>query len=358
MLTLTPTRVLIIEDSRATREFMRRSLNAEAGIEVVGTAGDVFEARDLILRLKPDLCTLDLELPGMDGLTFLRQLLPQYPIPMIVVSSLTQPGMGHAMKALECGAVDVVPKPSSQHGLDLEGMMESLIEKIHNHRQYRIQWRISAPASGNEEAVSAPSARILEKNKIIVVGASTGGPIAVCDLVKRFPVDMPGTVIVIHMPSGFTTLFARRLNEEVGVKVKEAEDGEVIETGKVLIAPAGRQCRIRAVGPVRRIALGEETKVNGHAPAVDPLFFSAAEQVGADTYGVLLTGMGRDGALGLLSLREAGAFTVAQSEETCVVYGMPKAAIDMGAVDVVADLRQIPHELVKRIRSEKAALIR
>ncbi|MBL8994953.1 MAG: chemotaxis-specific protein-glutamate methyltransferase CheB, partial [Spirochaetia bacterium] len=318
MITLTPTRVLIIEDSRATREFMRRSLNAEAGIEVVGTAGDVFEARDQILRLKPDLCTLDLELPGMDGLTFLRQLLPQYPIPMIVVSSLTQPGMGHAMKALECGAVDVVPKPSSEHGLDLKGMMTSLIEKIHNHRQYRIQWRMSAV---NEDIDSTPSARILEKNKVIVVGASTGGPIAVHDFVKRFPVDMPGTVIVIHMPSGFTTLFAKRLNEEVGVNVKEAEDGEVIETGKVFIAPAGRQCRIRAAGSMRRIVLGEEAKVNGHSPAVDPLFFSAAEEVGADTYGVLLTGMGRDGAHGLLKLREAGAFTFAQSEETCVVYG-------------------------------------
>lgn len=354
MITLTPTRVLIIEDSRSTREFMRRSLNAEDGIEVVGTAGDVFEARDLILRLKPDLCTLDLELPGMDGLTFLRQLLPQYPIPMIVVSSLTQPGMSHAMKALECGAVDVVPKPSSQHGLDLKGMMESLVEKIHQHRQYRIQWRLSA--AGDDGA--APSASAPGKNKTIVVGASTGGPIAVHDLVKRFPVDMPGTVIVIHMPSGFTTLFARRLNEEVGVDVKEAEDGEVIETGKVLIAPAGRQCRVKSVGAVRRIVLGEEAKVNGHAPAVDPLFFSAAEEIGAETYGVLLTGMGRDGALGLLRLREAGGFTMAQSEETCVVYGMPKAAIDMGAVDAVADLRQIPHELVKRLRSEKAAQAR
>ena len=318
-------RVLVVEDSRVYRDMLVSSINKDPALTVVGTAGDPFEARDKIIEYHPDVMTLDIEMPKMDGIEFVRKLMPQYPIPVVMVSSLSD----KVFDALQAGAVDFVVKPRTSDRKQLDAFLT---------KELPVKIKVASTASIGKIKSSTrcvePARRLAnDRNIVIAIGASTGGTEAIAAVVKDFPPDMPGTVIVQHMPVGFTQMFAKRLNDQSRVKVKEAENGDTIMPGHVLIAPGGnQQMRVVKVGNNYQVSLKEGHKVNGHCPSVDVLFDSVADVVGKDALGIILTGMGRDGASGLLKMKEAGAVTIGQDESTCVVYGMPKVAYDIGAV--------------------------
>lgn len=318
-------RVLVVEDSRVYRDMLVSSINKDPALTVVGTAGDPFEARDKIIEYHPDVMTLDIEMPKMDGIEFVRKLMPQYPIPVVMVSSLSD----KVFDALQAGAVDFVVKPRTSDRKQLDAFLT---------KELPVKIKVASTASigkiKSSTRCAEPARRLAnDRNIVIAIGASTGGTEAIAAVVKDFPPDMPGTVIVQHMPVGFTQMFAKRLNDQSRVKVKEAENGDTIMPGHVLIAPGGnQQMRVVKVGNNYQVSLKEGHKVNGHCPSVDVLFDSVADVVGKDALGIILTGMGRDGASGLLKMKEAGAVTIGQDESTCVVYGMPKVAYDIGAV--------------------------
>ena len=318
-------RVLVVEDSRVYRDMLVSSINKNPALTVVGTAGDPFEARDKIIEYHPDVMTLDIEMPKMDGIEFVRKLMPQYPIPVVMVSSLSD----KVFDALQAGAVDFVVKPRTSDRKQLDAFLT---------KELPVKIKVASTASigkiKSSTRCAEPARRLAnDRNIVIAIGASTGGTEAIAAVVKDFPPDMPGTVIVQHMPVGFTQMFAKRLNDQSRVKVKEAENGDTIMPGHVLIAPGGnQQMRVVKVGNNYQVSLKEGHKVNGHCPSVDVLFDSVADVVGKDALGIILTGMGRDGASGLLKMKEAGAVTIGQDESTCVVYGMPKVAYDIGAV--------------------------
>jgi len=347
-------RVLIVDDSALVRDILSKGLSADPGIEVIGTAPDVYVARDLIIKLKPDVLTLDIEMPKMDGIEFLRRLMPQYPLPVVVVSSLTQRGKLITMQALEAGAVDFVPKPATDVARGLSEMMLELRTKIKiastanvSHWKNR-QVEFSPKVSKDETALGKALAE--STDKVIAIGASTGGTEAIKKVIEKLPPYMPGIVIVQHMPKGFTKTFADRLNETSYMQVKEAEDGDRVINGRVYIAPGDYHMKIYRSGGQYKIQIVEGEKVNGHRPSVDVMMFSVAEHVGANAYGVILTGMGNDGAKGLKAMKEAGAKTIGQNEATCVVYGMPKVAFDIGAVDMQLPLDDIPNALIRLVK--------
>lgn len=324
-------RVLIIDDSALARELLKKGLSSDPRIEVVGTAPDVYVGRDKIVFLKPDVLTLDIEMPRMDGIDFLRRLMPQYPLPVIIVSALAEPGARATLDALQYGAVDFVLKPSSRIGTPLEEMIEELRSKIYVAAETNVsKWR-------RREKKPAPKPRpkvlVGSTDKVVAVGASTGGTVALRTMIEAFPRDIPGTVVVQHMPPIFTRMFAERLNETALVEVKEAEDGDRVLTGRVLIAPGGYQLDVERSGGEYRVRCREGDKVNGHCPSVSVLFDSVAEHVGPNAVGVMLTGMGRDGADGMLHMRQAGGRTLAQDEASSVVFGMPKEAYTNGGAE-------------------------
>ena len=326
-------RVLVVEDSLTFRELLVRSLSSDSCLEVVATASDPYEARDAILEYHPDVMTLDIELPKMNGIEFLRKLMPQYPIPTVVISALSD----KVFDALGAGAVDFVNKPSGMSADKLATFMRTeLAIKI------KIASTVKVGGLKKPELKSnILTGKVGRQDLVVAIGASTGGTEAIYDVIRNFGKDIPGTLIVQHMPPGFTAMYADRLNNQCEVSVKEAKTGDKVIPGQVLIAPGDAHMRLIKVGGVYQVDCRTGPKVSGHCPSVDVLFESVAKVAGSKALGIILTGMGKDGADGLLAMRKAGARTVGQNEASCVVYGMPKVAYDIGAVEVQCDLQQI-----------------
>ncbi len=340
-----PIRVLVVEDSIVFRELLVQNLNRDPAIQVVATAKDPFEARDAILACKPDVMTLDVELPRMSGIEFLRKLMPQYPLPVVVISSLSD----KVFDALNAGAVDFVAKPAVTSRAQLEDF-------IRNELLVKIKIASTAKIGNIKKAVMAQEHQLSvsgKKNLIVAIGASTGGTEAIFDVVKDFGTDIPGVVVVQHMPPGFTEMYAKRLNDQCRIRVKEAVTGDRVMPGSMLIAPGGdMHMQLVKVSGSYHVECKKGPKVNGHCPSVDVLFDSVARTAGADAVGIILTGMGGDGAKGLLAMRKAGARTIGQDESTCVVYGMPKVAYDLGAVqhqEKLSDIAKRTYALLNKM---------
>jgi two-component system chemotaxis response regulator CheB len=336
-------RVLVVDDSAVVRSIFTEELSRDPGIEVVGSAPDPYVARDKIAALKPDVVTLDVEMPRMDGITFLRKLMRYYPLPVIVVSSLTQAAGELAMEALEAGAVDVMCKPGAAYSVG--DMSVDLIDKIKAAAKVRMRPKsVSAtPPQPTRLALTRTT------NKVVAIGASTGGTEALRVVLEQFPANAPGTLVVQHMPEHFTRSFAERLNALCAVEVKEAEDGDSVTPGRVLIAPGNRHLLLRRSGARYYAQVKDGPLVCRHRPSVEVLFNSVAQFAGGNAVGVILTGMGGDGAQAMLHMKEAGAFTIAQDEASCVVFGMPKEAIKLGGAAVVEDLTRIPARIMQAV---------
>ena len=343
-------RVLIVDDSALVRKILSEELARDPEIEVVGTAMDPYIARDMIVQLKPDVITLDIEMPRMDGLTFLRKLMKHYPLPVIVVSSLTKKGGDLALEALEAGAVDVMCKPGAAYTVG--DMSVELIDKIKAAARVRVTRRISAPVSPAAVTPARITAMTRTTYKVIAIGASTGGTEALTALLRVLPADAPGIVIVQHMPEHFTRSFADRLNQLCAIEVKEAANDDTVMPGRVLIAPGNYHMLLRRSGARYYVEVKNGPLVSRHRPSVDVLFKSTAQTAGKNAVGVILTGMGRDGAEGMKMMHDAGAKTIAQDEASCVVFGMPKEAIALGGVDFVLPLDQIAQKMLRLAEEE------
>lgn len=343
-------RVLIVDDSATARTVLKDVLSKDPEIEIIGTAPDAYVARDKIIQLKPDVVCLDVEMPRMDGISFLRKLMKYFPTPVLMVSSLTQSGAQVTFDALEAGAIDYIAKPHSNIYDGIDKIQKELISKVKMVASSNMNARIMArkeKASISTMLITKSYALAETTNKLIAIGASTGGTVALSEVISKFPKNIPGTIIVQHMPGGFTKAFADRLNSISEVEVKEAEDGDIIGRGRVLIVPGELHGVVRRDGGNYRIKLGTGKKVSGHRPSVDVLFNSVATHVGANAIGVILTGMGSDGAKGMLNMKQNGAMTIAQDEKSSVVWGMPKVAIDIGAVSAVEPLDNIVESIVR-----------
>ncbi len=337
-------RVLIVDDSAIVRKIFTEELSRYPDIEVIGAAPDPFVARDKIVTLKPDVITLDVEMPRMDGITFLRKLMKYYPLPTIIVSSLTQKGGKLTLEALDIGAVDVIAKPGGSYSVG--DMSAQLAEKI------RVASRVNVVRKEDESAggVAEPIRALAETtNKVIAIGASTGGTEALKNVLTKMPANSPGIVVVQHMPAHFTTAFAERLNGICQMTVKEAEDNDSVTPGTVLIAPGNYHMIFRRSGARYYVEIKTGPMVHHQRPAVDILFKSTAKYAGANAIGVILTGMGADGAEGLLEMKQAGASTIAQDEKSCVVFGMPKEAIKLGAADKIVPLDLVAQEIIRMV---------
>lgn len=334
-------RVLIVDDSATARAVLSDILSGDPMIEVVGTASDAYIARDKIVELRPDVICLDVEMPRMDGITFLKRLMHYMPIPVIMVSSLTQAGAKTTLEALESGAVDFVPKPHSHIYDGKDEMRDELIAKIKIASRVKVkQHLLRNTAQANTTSLAETT------NKILAIGASTGGTEALKDVLMGLPRNAPGTIVVQHMPANFTGTFAERLNSLCAMEVREARNGDSITPGLVLIAPGDYHMVVRRSGARYYVEIGSGEKVSGHRPSVDVLLNSVAKIAGANAIGVILTGMGGDGAKGLLAMRNAGARTIGQDEESCVVYGMPKVAYELGAVENQLPLSKIANAIL------------
>jgi len=339
-------KVLIVDDSAIVRKIFSEELAKYPDIEIVGAAPDPFVARDKIVNLKPDVITLDVEMPRMDGLTFLRKLMKYYPLPTIIVSSLTPKGGKLTLEALDIGAVDVIAKPGGSYSVG--DMSAQLADKIRAAARARL---IQAPAlmESDRTETEAPRALTQTTNKIIAIGASTGGTEALKAVLTKLPHNSPGVVIVQHMPANFTTAFAERLNGLCQITVKEAKDNDAVIPGTALLAPGNYHMILRRSGARYYVEVKTGPMVHHQRPAVDILFKSTARYAGANAVGVILTGMGADGAQGLKEMKDAGAGTIAQDEKSCVVFGMPKEAIKLGAVDRVLPLEHIAAEILRMV---------
>ncbi|MCC6491015.1 MAG: chemotaxis response regulator protein-glutamate methylesterase [Candidatus Hydrogenedentes bacterium] len=342
-----PIRVLVVDDSALVRDILMRELNRDAQIEVVGAAPDPYIARDMIVELKPDVITLDIEMPRMDGLTFLRKLMRHFPLPVIVVSSLTQAGGEIAMEALESGAVEVMCKPGAAYTVG--DMSVALIDKIKAAAQVKVTRR--AETAETRQSSVARLSMTQTTNKVLAIGASTGGTEALASVLSALPANAPGTCVVQHMPEHFTRSFANRLNSLCAMEVKEAENGDTVSPGKVLIAPGNYHMLLKRSGAVYYVEVKSGPLVSRHRPSVDVLFKSVARYAGRNAVGVIMTGMGADGADGLLEMKKQGALTVAQDEASCVVFGMPKEAIERGAADHIVALNKIPAKVLQLAQS-------
>ncbi|MCB0153971.1 MAG: chemotaxis response regulator protein-glutamate methylesterase [Anaerolineae bacterium] len=348
-------RVLIVDDSALVRKILSNGLGSDPEIQIVGTARDPYVAYELIQTERPDVLTLDVEMPRMDGVTFLKKYLPQFPIPAVIVSSLTERGKKITIEAMEAGAVDVVLKPKIGVTEALPEMMGDLISRVKaaarvNVKRYAASKPAALPVASGPITINS-KALAETTDRVIAIGASAGGVAALARIIPMFPAAAPGIVIVQHMPAGFTTSFAGRLDSLAQMRVKEAEDGDRVRPGLVLLAPGGdRQLEVHRSGGEYRISLKLGEKVSGHCPSVDVMFQSVAKYVGKNAVAAILTGMGADGAQGLLAIRQVGGQTYAQDEATCVVFGMPQAAWKIGAADQLLPLDQIPSRLLIALR--------
>lgn len=341
-----PIRLLIVDDSAVIRRILSRELAKAPDIEIVATAPDPYVARDLIVELRPDVITLDLEMPRMDGLTFLGKLMEFHPMPVVVVSTLTAEGTESAISALELGAVDAVCKPES--AASLTDVCRDLAERIRRASTAKLAKRAPrAPRSAPRPGISPDLSRV--RHKLLAMGASTGGTEAIRAVLENLPADTPGTLIVLHMPEQFTAAYALRLDGLCAMKVREAADRDRVEPGLALVAPGGRHMAVSRTGGQYAVELRDGPQVHFQRPAVDVLFESVACCAGRDAVGVVLTGMGADGAEGLLSMRRAGARTLAQDEASSVVFGMPKEAIARGAAERVVPLNEMADRAVRAL---------
>ncbi|GKV89238.1 chemotaxis response regulator protein-glutamate methylesterase [Pectobacterium brasiliense] len=346
-------RVLCVDDSALMRQIMTEIINSHSDMEVVATAPDPLVARDLIKKFNPQVLTLDVEMPRMDGLDFLEKLMRLRPMPVVMVSSLTGKGSEITLRALELGAIDFVTKP--QLGIR-EGMLaysELIAEKIRMAAKARLPQR----STGAEPTKIIQHTPLLSSEKLIAIGASTGGTEAIRHVLQPLPPTSPALLITQHMPPGFTKSFAERLNKLCQITVKEAEDGERVLPGHAYIAPGARHLELARSGANYQVRLNDGPPVNRHRPSVDVLFRSVAQYAGRNAVGVILTGMGNDGAAGMLELHQAGAYTLAQNEASCVVFGMPREAIAMGGVDEVVDLHQVSQRMLAQISAGQALRI-
>ncbi|NTU42171.1 MAG: chemotaxis response regulator protein-glutamate methylesterase [Nitrospirales bacterium] len=341
-------RVLIIDDSAVVRQTLTEVLSSDPSIEVVATAADPFIAADRLREDVPDVITLDVEMPRMDGLTFLRKLMTQHPIPVVMCSSLTIGGSETAFKALEYGAVDIIEKPRLGTKQFLEESKVRICDSVKAASMARLKklsesHSLVTPKLTADAVIEKPTSRamIQTTDKVIVVGASTGGTEALRLFLEEMPPDAPGIVIVQHMPEKFTEAFAQRINELCRISVKEAENNDSVIRGKALIAPGNHHMLLKRSGARYYVEIKDGPLVCRHRPSVDVLFRSAARYAGKNAIGIIMTGMGDDGAKGMLEMKEAGAYTIAQDEASCVVFGMPKKAIELGAVDKIAGLAQL-----------------
>lgn len=332
-------KVLVVDDSAVVRKVFTEQLNLQKGITVIGTAPDPYVAREKIVKLKPDVITLDVEMPRMDGITFLRKLMKYYPLPVIIVSSLTTKGSKLALEALSIGALEVISKPSAAYSVG--DMSLQLAEKIRAVYGAKLLDSQVLRQNDNQLPVTASKALAQTTNKIIAIGASTGGTEAIKKVLTRMPPNAPGIVVVQHMPAQFTTSFAERLNELCSMNVKEAQNGDTVTNGQVLIAPGNYHMLLKRSGARYHVEVKTGPLVHYQRPAVDVLFKTVARYAGANALGIILTGMGKDGAAGMLEMKNAGAINIAQNEQSCVVFGMPKEAININAIDYVQDINTI-----------------
>ncbi|HQA58141.1 MAG TPA: chemotaxis response regulator protein-glutamate methylesterase [Acetivibrio sp.] len=337
-------KVLIVDDSLLFRETLARKISQDSAIEVVGTASDPYSARDKIIELHPDVMTLDVEMPRMNGIDFLRRLIPQYPLPVVVVSSVSE----NVFDALKAGAVDFVTKPDMSNSRGIETFINELIIKIKIASTAKVGQRKNESILTNSGINTSRGS----SNKIIAIGASTGGTEAIFNIIKFFPKDMPGIVVVQHMPPVFTRLYAQRLDSSCPMEVKEAVNGDMVLPGRVLIAPGDYHMKLKKRDGNYFVECAKGQRVNGHCPSVDVLFNSVAEVAGRNAIGIILTGMGSDGAKGLLAMRNKGARTLGQDEKSSVVYGMPKVAFDIGAVEKQASLEAIPQLVFSLLKND------
>lgn len=351
-------KVLVVDDSALVRKLLTEELNKQKDIEVVGTAVNPYVARDKIVKLKPDVLTLDLEMPRMDGLSFLSKLMKHYPMPVVVVSSLTPKNSENALMALRLGAVDVICKPGSAYST--QNISQQIVKAVRAASIAKFDRNLKPPEQNvklKQVNKPQPKARLLHTtNKLIAIGASTGGTRALEAVLTQLPASLPGIVIVQHMPPVFTKSFAERLNTICNAKVKEAEDGDGILPGQVLIAPGNYHMLVEKSGAKYYTRIKQGPPVHHHRPSVDVMFNSVAEAAGLNAMGVILTGMGADGAKGLLAMKNKGSRTIGQDEETSVVYGMPKVANDIGAVDEVLPLQKISAAIVRQMNEQAQPL--
>ena len=349
-----PVRVLVIDDSALMRKLIPQIIERDSSIHVVGTAMDGEFGLKKIEELKPDVVTLDLEMPRMDGMATLKQIMKQYRLPVIMVSSQTTGGATSTFKALALGAIDFVAKPRDAASAKMDEIAIELITKIKAAAKTKIDSSATItlePAKVNKPLVKPKIA----PTKIVCIGISTGGPNALQYMLSQLAGDFPGAIVVVqHMPEGFTDMFARRLNECCAIDVKEAQSGDMLVAGRALICPGNRHIRIRRMSLGNMVVLSDEDRVNGHRPSADILFQSAASEFGAQAIGLIMTGMGEDGADGLGAMKRAGAITIAQSEESCVVFGMPKAAIERGFAQRVVSLDLLANTLTAQCAPPKA----
>lgn len=351
-------KVLIVDDSALIRSVLQTLLSEDPNIHVVGTACDPMDARGKIKTLNPDVVTLDIEMPNMNGLAFLEKIMRLRPTPVVMISTLTQKGAQETLLALELGAVDFVAKP----GHDLEGGLEQFGREVRekviaaSHSDVRGRAMARQPAAGKPVARAPVPAKVNSSRKaLIAIGASTGGVEAIKTLLSGLPKDCPPVVIAQHMPPGFTERFAARLNEVSGLTVVEAKDREVVKPGHAYIAPGGSHLRVEYSSGQLKCRIGADEVVSGHRPSVDVLFSSVAQQVGAYAVGAILTGMGKDGANGLLEMRKAGAYTIGQSQASALIYGMPGAAKNIGAVEEEAKIEAIASKLIHALEAKRDA---
>lgn len=344
-------KVLIVDDSAIVRKILSEAVAAEPDMEVIGTAPDAYVAQDKILALSPDVLTLDIEMPGMDGLTFLKQLMRDHPVPTIIISSLGQSSCAATLEALRCGAVDVLAKPAGPYSVgDLRQSLAARIRGAAGSRP-RIA-RDLAAGFRQEQRPSTASNSAIHPQTLIAIGASTGGTVAIQEILLQLSADMPPMVVTQHIPAAFSLAFANRLNKLCSMEVREAAHGDILRRGLVLIAPGDYHLLVRRAGTGYAIELQQGPQVCYQRPSVDVMFASVAQAARSHGVGILLTGMGTDGAKGLLALRRAGAATIAQDETSCVVYGMPREAKRLDAVGTVASLSDIPRVLTRIVKTD------
>ena len=346
------TRVLVVDDSALIRGVMTELLSSDPDLEVVGTAQDPYIARDKIKTLTPDVLTLDVEMPKMDGLTFLQKIMAGHPMPVVMVSSLTESGCETTLRALEIGAVDFITKPKIDVQHNMNELSQEITSKVKAAAAATVKKRVPTVESAERiRELASQSSMIKTTDAIIAIGASTGGTEALKDLLEVLPPNTPPIVITQHMPERFTKTFANRLNELCQISVKEAEEGDSVLPGQALLAPGNYHMELRRSGARYHVSLNQNGAVNRHRPSVDVMFQSVARYAGANSLGVILTGMGNDGAAGMLEMKKVGAFNLAQDEASCVVFGMPKEAIKAGGVDKVLPLIELPSAILSALKS-------